>query len=300
MSDLVLLGVPSAAGAYGAGVARAPRALRQAGLLARLQASGLRVRDQGDLPFVAFSPDPAQPKAQNLARVVDVARAVADEVEAIVKRGARALVVGGDCTLTLGVMAGILRQRPQAALAYLDGDADVSTPRTTSSGILDAMGIAHLLGFEDAASPLVAIGERAPLLAGQRLAMIGFDDAELRESDQQRLVAHHVQRFPARAVHGRGALAAAETLAALDDRDGLVLHFDVDIIDSTELPLAQYPHFNVGLSFEDAMAVLTGLCRAPDVTAVVVTEVNPDNDPDGGHVRRLADGLAKALGQLQA
>lgn len=41
------------------------------------------------------------------------------------------------------------------------------------------------------------------------------------------------------------------------------------------------------------MAVFTS---APDVLAVLVTEVNPDNDPEGGQVRRLVDGLATALG----
>jgi arginase len=298
MMDVTLLGVPSAAGAYGAGVARAPRALREAGLVGRLEAAGLTVGDHGDLPLVPFAPDPARPTAQNLARVVDVARSVADKVEAAMAQRTVPLIAGGDCTLTLGVVSGVLRRRPDAALAYLDGDADVSTPSTTRSGILDAMGVAHLLGFEDAAPSLAAIGGRVPLLAGRRLAMIGFDDAELEESAERRLMAERVVLIPARVVQGRGGQAAADALTALADRDGLIVHFDVDVIDSTELPLAQYPHFNVGLPFIDAMAALTTLCGATDVAAIVVTEVNPDNDPDGGHVARLVDGLAQAIGQL--
>ena len=297
MSGVVLLGVPSAAGAYGAGVARAPRALRDAGLMDRFERANLAVRDRGDLPVVPFSPDPEQPQAQNLTRVVDVARSVADEVEVIGQQGGLPLIVGGDCTITLGVLSGVLRRRPDAALAYLDGDADVSTPRTTRSGILDAMGVAHMLGFEGAAPALAAVGGRVPLLAGRRLAMIGYDDSELDEPDRRRLEDHLVRLFPARAVRGRGGLAAAEALDALDERDGLIIHFDVDVIDSTELPLAQYPHFNVGLSLADAMAALMRLCAAPDVSAIVVTEVNPDNDPDSGHLGVLADGLAKAMGR---
>ena len=53
---LRILGVPSAAGAYGHGVARAPQALRAAGLLESLRGQGLAVADAGDLPVVPFAP----------------------------------------------------------------------------------------------------------------------------------------------------------------------------------------------------------------------------------------------------
>jgi arginase len=49
MTDWVMIGVPSSAGAHHAGQERAPAALRQAGLLERLRAAGLTIRDAGDL-----------------------------------------------------------------------------------------------------------------------------------------------------------------------------------------------------------------------------------------------------------
>jgi len=33
------------------------------------------------------------------------------------------------------------------------------------------------------------------------------------------------------------------------------------------------------------------------VLAILVTEINPDNDPDDVHVRRLSDGFADAHGR---
>lgn len=50
MSDTVLIGVPTSAGAHHAGQERAPRALREAGLVKRLQEAGLGIDDAGDLP----------------------------------------------------------------------------------------------------------------------------------------------------------------------------------------------------------------------------------------------------------
>jgi len=72
------------------------------------------------------------------------------------------VVLGGDCTITLGVLAGVQRHAPDAGLLYFDGDADLATPATTSSGVLDAMGAAHLLGLAD--NPLARLGPHFPML----------------------------------------------------------------------------------------------------------------------------------------
>jgi arginase len=82
---LRVLGVPSAAGAYGNGVALAPRALREARLLEGLSERGVEVADSGDLRLVPFTPDPANPKQQNIEKVIEVA----SEVAATWRRSAR-------------------------------------------------------------------------------------------------------------------------------------------------------------------------------------------------------------------
>jgi arginase len=295
--SLRVLGVPSAAGAYGNGVALAPAALRDAGLLEALRDRGVAVTDAGDLPFVPFAPDPANPRKQNLGTVVSVAREVATEVAAISAAGDIPLVFGGNCSLTLGVIAGLCAAKPDLALAYFDGDADMSTPERTVSGVIDAMGIATMLGLEGAPQELAGIGPRVPLMEGRRIAIVGYDDAELAAEPKAQLVERGVHLMPGDSVRGNGSAAAGDALTALADRDGLIVHFDVDVVDSTDLPLGQFPHFNQGVSLDDAIEVLARLLAAPDVLAILVTEINPDNDPDGVHVQRLSDGVADALGR---
>jgi len=294
--EIAVIGVPSAAGAYGVGLSRAPAAFREAGLIEGLRGAGLTISDTGDVPVQPYTTDPQHPRQQNLGRVVEVALAVADRVEALSAEGRLPLVLGGECTLTLGIAAGLVRRRPDVALAYLDGDIDLDTPQTTRSGILDAMGIAHLLGLEGSAPELRDIGGRSPLIEGRRVAAIGYDETELGDARRRLADLHGVHRYGRASVEGRPALAAAEALAALGDRDGLIVHFDVDVIDSTELPLGQFPKFNQGLSVDDTMAALETLCGAGDVAAIVVTEANVDNDPDGRYVRRLVDGMVAAIG----
>src|SRR5271166_4151572 len=108
-SDWVLIGVPSSAGAHHAGQDRAPAALRAAGIINRLQAAGVRITDAGDVAGSVFAVDHEHRRARNLTAVVAVARAVADAVAKEAAAGRRPLVVGGDCTITIGVVAGFRR-----------------------------------------------------------------------------------------------------------------------------------------------------------------------------------------------
>ena len=83
-------------------------------------------------------------------------------MEFAARDGSLVLVLGGDCTITLGVLAGLQRVEPDAGLVYFDGDADLSMPGA-GSGILDAMGIAHLLGLaETGLTDLFDSGHRLP------------------------------------------------------------------------------------------------------------------------------------------
>jgi arginase family enzyme len=65
VSRISVVGVPSSAASYAAGQDLAPAALRSAGLLEQLIASGLQVHDDGDLPHQIWSPDRDHPLAQN-------------------------------------------------------------------------------------------------------------------------------------------------------------------------------------------------------------------------------------------
>jgi arginase len=130
--------------------------------------------------------------------------------------------------------------------------------------------------------------------------LFGFDDPDdLGETQQALLARHGPMAWPAsriREADGGPRAAAAAALAELEARAGtVVVHFDVDVVDTGDLPLANFPHFNQGLTLADAMACLAVFCGGAKLGGLVVTEVNPDHDPDGTQLGRLVDGLAAAL-----
>jgi arginase len=295
---LGLIGVPSSAGAHGPGQEKAPAALRRAGLLGALREAGLEVEDLGDLPVNRFQPDPANRKRQNRSLVIKVARQVADRVAAAVERDLVPLVLGGDCTITLGVVSGLLRQQPDLGLMYFDGDADMTTPETTHSGIFDSMGVSHLIGVGD--PDLAHLGPRFPLVPADRITLFGFHPYEIEPNEQRLLDASAMAKYPVTSMGDRPVELAAEALARLEERArAIVVHFDVDVMDSAEIPLANWPHYDA-LGFGEAMHCLRVFAGSPKLAALVVTEINPDHDPDGLLVGQFVDAFADALRPVAA
>jgi len=125
---LHVIGAPTSAGAYAPGQERAPAATRAAGLITGLVARGVDVLDHGDVPGFRWIVDRTDPRAMHAAAAARVARAVADGVAQAVADGGRILVLGGDCTVELGTVAGATRDSDDVGLVYIDLDADLNTP----------------------------------------------------------------------------------------------------------------------------------------------------------------------------
>jgi arginase len=297
-SEWVMIGVPTSAGAHHAGQDRAPAALRAAGIIDRLQAAGVNVSDAGDVPGSVFAVDHDHPTARNLTAVVAVARGVADAVAREVDAGRRPLVVGGDCTITLGVVAGIRRVYPNVGLAYLDGDADLADLSSDGSGILDSTGIWHLLGQGE--PQLANLAGVIPLLDGSRLAMLGCDPREQTDAGRAFLASKGVSFSEGPELSADPEATARRTLAALASQDPFVVHFDVDVVDSGDLPLGNYPHYGSGVGLAEAARSLGVLLADPACAALVLTEINPSYDADGSQLDRYLTALTTALAAAPA
>jgi arginase len=298
MKKICIVGVPSSAGARQTGQERAPQSFRQAGFIEHLYAAGLDVIDLGDLAEVPFRPDQQHPKAQNLQLVVEVANSVANQVEGAVRDKTLPIVLGGDCTITLGVVAGLISQAPNLGLMYFDGDLDLNTPDTTPSGIFDGMVMAHMTG--QGVATLARVGPRYPLMAEEDIVMFGYnteagaiDAVEIERLQQSQMI-----QYPVSQIRGKAREAAREALSQLENKaDAILIHFDVDVIDFDDFPVGDVPHHH-GLSFDEAMRALAVFIASPKFAALVITEFNADRDPDGTVAARFVDAVAKTLAEF--
>ena len=284
-----VLGVPTSAGSHNPGQEKAPAAWRAAGLIDELQAAGLDVEDRGDLEATPYRPVEPDGGLRDTDRVAEVIRRVAAEVAAIRAAGRLPLVLGGDCTITLGALEGF----GGAGLVYFDGDADLTTPERSASAVADTMGMTHMLG---GGSPRLArLGSRYPLLRPGQVVLFGFDPAELDTGEWTELVSRHLYAAPAPAVRADPAGEAQRARGYLDRRSvSYLVHFDVDVLHTGLFPLANYPHF-AGLTLDEVSACLNEFARGERFGGLVITEVNPDHDPSGQLLRALTARVVRAL-----
>ena len=294
MERLTVVGAPTSAGAYAPGQEDGPAALRAHGLLDALRAGGREVVDGGDAEGFRWRPDPERPRAANAAVAADRAHQVAGRVAAALEGGGRVLVLGGDCTVGVGTVAALAPRG--AGLVYLDRHADLNTPATTIDGALDWMGVAHMLGVEGAEPALAGLAGPPPMLTADRVAYLALDLGLASAAERERVGALRPAVVAMEAACADPAGAAAAALGALGDVPAVAVHFDVDVLDFLDAPLAENVDRTPGLPLDAAAEALAVLLADPRVRAVTVTEFNPHHGPeDGSATGRLIAALASAF-----
>lgn len=286
-----LLGVPTSVGAFAPGQEDAPPALRAAGLVEGLLAAGIGVDDLGDLGRRRWTPDPSSPAAQNVAAVAEVTRLTADRVEGALDPDRVFLVLGGDCSIELGVVAGHVAQPGRVGLLYVDLHADLNTPTTATDGALDWMVVSHLVG---AAGTLPSV--TAPLLNPRQVRYFGLDQNRLTPGERDLLAELDIPYTSAKRVAADPLAEARLARDHMADFDHLLVHFDVDLIDFNDLPLSENAGRGQGLPADTVMLALGELLRAPNLRALTITEINPHHGAeDGSTIARFAEALVTAL-----
>jgi arginase len=289
---IALIGAPSSAAGFALGTEKAPAALRGAGLVDRLQSAGYEVTDYGDCPPRLFADDNDHRRARNLPAIVAGLNDLKPHVEAAAKSGALVVVLGGDCVQSIGVLAGARRYYKHLNLLWVDRDADLNTPATTPSGRIDGMVVAHIIG--KGAPELVRFWGEPPLVREPDITLFGID--RLDRPEQELLSRSPLRHVLAIDIQSKGAsVSAKEALAHLhaDERE-FVMHLDLDVVDSADLPAVNVPGSG-GLGFDEFRAALTEFVRHKNLIALDVAQYNPDKDADGTGARKVVDLLVEAL-----
>jgi arginase len=292
-----VIGAPSSAGAHMPGQERGPQALREAGLLQRLNERFDRVRDLGDLATVRHRPDKSRRRHQNSDRVLEVARSLAELIETAADDGGRLLVMGGDCTISLGVVSGLLRRSDNLGIIYLDAHGDLNTPPTSVSGAMDSMGMAHLLAEAGTVAEIARMGPRYPLMQPKDVLFFGFEPEEMNPVEHETFERRGLGGYTAAEVRADPVKTARSARSALEAHCGsFLVHFDVDVLDFVDCPLANIPTINRGLELGQVLSSLEVFAASPGFAGLVITELNPGHADEAGEtLRKFVNGICDAL-----
>jgi arginase len=246
----------------------------------------LGARDAGEAD--ARIRDTRRDPATGVIGAADVRRAAADiaaRVGNVLNAGEMPLVLGGDCTLLLGVFGAL----PAASgLWFVDGHADFYDGETSPTGEAADMELSILTGHGphgllESSEPL--LDPAAVVLLGHRPDELGTDVALENGRLDPRIHALTAGEVRRQGAAGTGVDAAAR----LADRPAW-LHLDLDVLDETALPAVSYPQ-PLGLDWDEVVEIARPLAAAPNLIGVSVADFNPDRDPDGAHAHRVVEAL---------
>jgi arginase len=287
-----LLGAPLDSSGAGRGERKAPSALRAAGLVGALDA-----QDAGDADTVLSDAirDPVTGLI-GLGGLVRASQVLRSTLLTLLRSGGRPLVVGGDCTILLGILAAMRDQTDsRIGLWFLDGHADFYDGSTSPTGEGADMDLAIATGHGPAG--LVDLVQ-PPLVTTRNIVLLGHrrpeDDPDVAEelgflpADLFHLDANTITEIGA----ARVGQETERRLASAVERAWL--HLDLDVLDADALPAVTYPQSH-GLDWHDLSALMAPLLASPLLAGVSVTDYNPDRDPDTRYARRIVKFLAATL-----
>ncbi len=296
-----ILGVPLSFGQSMAGVDLGPGAMRVARVADRIKKLGYEVADLADLPIERPTSSPAVgDKVKYLREIHTTCESLASAVEAIADDGALPITIGGDHSIAIGSLAGVVksfRKRDQRlGLVYFDAHADMNTPDTSPSGNIHGMPLAVLLGY--GAPELVNVGGFAPKFDPKLCAHVGARDIDPGERELVRRLG--MRFFTMREIDERGLAVCMDEAIGIAGQGsaGYAVTFDVDVLDPRDAP-GSGTLVRGGLSYREAHLAMEKIAEDGRMRSLEVVEINTALDVNNRTaelgVELILSGLGKTI-----
>jgi arginase len=244
---------------------RGPHALLRAGVVDRLAAADVQASVTEVAPDADF---PAE-----IATAFELHRHLAGAVRQASAAGRLPITLSGNCNT--GAVGSLAASVGEVGLVWFDAHSDAETPETSTSGFLDGMALAMVLGrcWE---AMLRDIGFSP--LDGSRVALVGA--REISPAAQQLLGEAGVAIVSPAEVRTDGLAAAIDQLRSAGVRR-VHVHVDLDVLDSETVGPANSYALPDGLSTEQLLSALATVTKEFELVSVSVASYDPEVDRTG-------------------
>lgn len=231
----------------------------------------------------------------NSRLIHDFSLKLMDAVQKTVDEKNLPLVLGGDCSILIGIMPA-LKRMGSYGLVFMDAHADFYAPHQSISGETADMDLAIITGRGP--DRLSNINRLKPYVKDENVIHIGQRDWEETikyGSDDVHQTAIHCLTYAE--IEKMGIAQAASTAIRRMDRMkvlGFWVHFDADVLSDEENPAVDY-RLPGGLSFNEAEFLLKTLLKTGKIIGISVAIFNPGLDSDGAIASRLTGCIGRAL-----
>lgn len=246
-------------------------ALREAGMSALQLGYGDGVLDFGDLDIPVFEGirDPST-MVLNIEAWKEISRQTAKKLLLIQKEVDFEIILGGDCSILLGIYGAFNLANMRVGLVSLDGHTDYRDPASSSTGEPADLELAIITGRGP--HELTGLFGLPPLIQPADVVVCGYREPDMISKSRT----HHFD-CPVLKKTGPENLAN-RVLALLKHLDRLWFHLDVDVLDPTVMPVC-FPEPG-GLSIDETLAFLSTSFRSKKFIGISIACYHPNFDSD--------------------
>jgi arginase len=273
-----LIGAPTDIGAGHRGASMGPEALRVAGLVARLEARGLKVIDRGNLQGPLNPWLPPENGYRHLDEVASWNMAVHTAMRQELQAGRAPILLGGDHCLAIGSISAVADHcrdtGKKLRVLWLDAHADFNTAAATPSGNVHGMPVACLCG--NGPDVLTGLGNHRPSTSPQVFRQIGIRSVD--EGEKKLVREAGMKVYDMRHIDEVGMKRTMEeALAGIDEDTHLHVSFDVDFLDP---PIAPGVGTTVqgGPTYREAQLCMEMIADTGRLGSLDIVELNPAYD----------------------
>ena len=220
---------------------------------------------------------PFNPRDRWVSAAREACRTLGEAITSSMRSGATCAVLGGECTVVAGSLAGALPIEPDLALVYFDAHGDFNTLATTPSHYVGGMCLAHVCGRSVA--PLLWPGSHK--IAEDHVAPVGgraLDAGERANLDRSKVTRI---RFDSEQADTAGVIAFAR-------KRKIWLHVDIDVVDPAEVGAVVFPAPG-GVSLALLAETIASLASVSDVRGFELCGYDARQDPGGKLPSAIAD-----------
>lgn len=218
---------------------------------------------------------------------------LSNQVSASIKADLFPLVLGGDCSILIGIMHA-LKAIATYGLVFCDAHADFYEPEKSVTGQVADMDLAIVTGRGP--ELLTNINNQRPYVADEHVIHVGqrdwdetqqYGSQDVRDTSMHRIDYEYIKRAGI-------SRTIEETIEHINNAnvEGFWIHFDTDVLSDEENPAVDY-RIAGGISFDQFQQFLTAILKTNKMAGMSVTIFNPGLDDEKATITKKLVRLLK-------
>ena len=288
-----VIDAPSILGLRPTGVELLPKALREAGLLERLNAEYCGIVAPSS-PYNHSRDE--ETKLLNAEAIKEHSLKLAEAVKRQLHKNKFPIVIGGDCSILIGNILA-LRRLGRYGLFFIDGHSDYYLPEESPTGEVADMDLAIVSGHGP--DILCDLDHLKPLVMEQDIVVFGYrDSAQSAQYGCQDIknttMVNAIELVDVQRLGLQNAASLGIETLLKNELSGFWIHLDADVLNDSIMPAVDY-RLPGGISFSELSNLLKLLLLSRKAVGISVAILNPTLDKDGSITRNFVSCIAEGL-----